>query len=182
MFSTKQKQKQKKTEKKKRKNINLQLPLSFYSSLLFVTEALLISEQIIEWRFGALLEISNKFSSKLNAFSYMIFQCWFNILESFINILYDFEKHSGKVIFLERPQFVPQSFFQNWKKYRDEGFNLAYSGKVIKKWGRLRFYLSCNYSFRLYFLVKMLLVKLKNLHISAYLNLSYETAKQKPNM
>ena len=103
MFSTKQKQKQKKTEKKKRKNINLQLPLSFYSSLLFVTEALLISKQIIEWRFGALLEISNKFSSKLNAFSYMIFQCWFNILESFINILYDSEKHSGKVIFLERP-------------------------------------------------------------------------------
>ena len=54
--------------------MNLQLPLSFYGSLLFVTEAVFISEQITECRFGALLEISDTFSFKLNVFSYMILQ------------------------------------------------------------------------------------------------------------
>ena len=52
--------------------MNLKLPLSFYSSILFVIEAVFISEQVTEWRFGALLETSDAFSSKLNAFSYMI--------------------------------------------------------------------------------------------------------------
>ena len=58
--------------------MNLQQPLSFYSSLLFVIEAVFISEQITECMFGALLEISGTFSSKLNVFSHMIWQCWFN--------------------------------------------------------------------------------------------------------
>ena len=40
---------------------------SFYSSLLFVTRVVLILEKIIKCRFKALLEFSNKFSSKLNA-------------------------------------------------------------------------------------------------------------------
>ena len=43
---------------------------------------------------------------------------------------------------------------------------------MVKKKGRARFYLSYNYFCTLYFLVKMLLVKLKNLHISACLNLN----------
>ena len=35
-------------------NMNLPLPFSFYSSIMFVTETVLISEQIKEYRFGAL--------------------------------------------------------------------------------------------------------------------------------
>ena len=36
-------------------------------------------------------------------------------------------------------------------------------GGMAKKQGRARFYISCNYFCTLYFLVKMLLVKLKTL-------------------
>ena len=55
-------------------NLNLQLPLAFYSSTMFVFDTVFISEQIVEHRFGALLEISDKFITKLNVFSYMILQ------------------------------------------------------------------------------------------------------------
>ena len=55
-------------------------------------------------------------------------------------------------------------------------------GEMVKKWVRARFYLSYNYSSTLYFLVKILLVKLKNLHTSACLNPNYGRAKQKPRM
>ena len=68
--------------------MNLCQPLSFYSSVLFVIQAAFISEQTTKYRFGALLEISEK----LNVFSFMIASCWPNILESFITILYDLEK------------------------------------------------------------------------------------------
>ena len=52
------------------------------------------------------------------------------------------------------------------------------------KWlkNRARFYLSCNYSCALHFLVKILLVNLKSLSTSACLNLNYGTTKQKPKM
>ena len=40
----------------------------------FVFETAFISEQIPENRFGALLEISDKFITKFNVFSYMILQ------------------------------------------------------------------------------------------------------------
>ena len=53
---------------------------------------------------------------------------------------------------------------------------------MVKKQGRGRFYLLSNYFYTLYFLVKMLLVKLKNLHTSVYLNLNYGTTKQEPKM
>ena len=56
--------------------------------LLFVIEAVLISKQITGCSFGALLETNDKSSLKLNVFSCMIFQCWFNILKSFIAILH----------------------------------------------------------------------------------------------
>ena len=62
---------------------------------MFAIETVLISEWITESRFGALFKISDTFSTKLNGYSYMILQCWFNILEKFIAILYDFEQHSG---------------------------------------------------------------------------------------
>ena len=40
---------------------------------MFAVEAVFIPEQITEYRFRALLEISDKFSTKANFFSYMIF-------------------------------------------------------------------------------------------------------------
>ena len=48
--------------------------LVFYSSIRFVFETVFISEQIAENRFGALLEISDKFITKFNVFSYMVLQ------------------------------------------------------------------------------------------------------------
>ena len=57
-----------------KENLNLQLPLIFYSSIRFVFETAFISEQIAENRSGALLEISDKFITKFNIFSYMILQ------------------------------------------------------------------------------------------------------------
>ena len=59
----------------------------------FIIEAVFISEQINQCRFGALLEISDTLSSKLN-----FLVIWFssagliNILQSFTTMLYDFEK------------------------------------------------------------------------------------------
>ena len=43
---------------------------------MLVNETVLISEQITEYRFGALLGISEKFSTKTDVFSSMILQCW----------------------------------------------------------------------------------------------------------
>ena len=57
-----------------KETLNLQLPLIFYSTIRFVFETVLISEQIAENRFGALLEISGKFVTKFSVFSYMILQ------------------------------------------------------------------------------------------------------------
>ena len=57
-----------------KEKLNLQLPLIFYSSIRFVFEKAFISEQIAENRFGALLEISDKFTTKFNVFGYMILQ------------------------------------------------------------------------------------------------------------
>ena len=59
-----------------RKHELMTTPFSFQSSLLFVIEAILISEKNYRvHRFGALLEISDTFSSKLDVFSHMILQC-----------------------------------------------------------------------------------------------------------
>ena len=55
-------------------------------------------------------------------------------------------------------------------------------GEMVKKQGRARLYISCNYSCTSYFLVKILLVKLKNLHTSACLKLNYCTTKQTKNL
>ena len=43
---------------------------------MLVTETVFISEQITKYKFEALLEISDKFRSKFNVFSYMILYCW----------------------------------------------------------------------------------------------------------
>ena len=57
-----------------KENLNLQLPLTFYSSITFSFESRFISEQIVENRFGAQLEISDKFLTKLNVFRYILLQ------------------------------------------------------------------------------------------------------------
>ena len=69
--------------------MNLKQPPSFYSSGL-VIETVILSEQITECGLENLLEIIYKFSFELHVFSYMIFQEWLNILESFVTMLYDF--------------------------------------------------------------------------------------------
>ena len=60
--------------------------------------------------------------------------------------------------------------FKNGKRYEDKDFHLAIGGgarfsKMLKKWNRARFYFLCNYSYTVSFLVKILLVKLKNFYI-----------------
>ena len=69
---------------------------------MFMTEKVFISEQIQEYKSGALVEISNKFSIQSIDFSYMILQLRFNSLENFITMLYEFQKHSGLVVLLEK--------------------------------------------------------------------------------
>ena len=49
------------------------LPLAFFIKIMFVIEAVFIPEQITEYRFGVLSEITDKFNTKLNVFNYMIF-------------------------------------------------------------------------------------------------------------
>ena len=73
-----------------------------------------------------MLEISDKFS--FGYFSYMISQYWFNILESFITILYDFEKHSGLTVLFERSELVPQKIIS----IKERGMKLFKVGKNVK--------------------------------------------------
>ena len=63
--------------------LSLYLPLIFYSSIRFVFETTFTSEQIAENKFGALLEISDKFIIKFNVFSYMILPLRFKIVWKF---------------------------------------------------------------------------------------------------
>ena len=64
----------------------------------------------------------------------MILRFRLNCLANFITILYLFKNHSGQVILLEKPQFIPQKFiclseidesFKNEKKYDDKDFCLT---------------------------------------------------------
>ena len=57
-----------------KEKLNLILHLVFYGSIRFVFETAFISDQIVDNRFGALLEISDKFITKFNVLSYMILQ------------------------------------------------------------------------------------------------------------
>ena len=57
-----------------KEKLNLYLPIIFYSRIKFVFETAFISEQIAENRFGALLEIIDKFITKFNVFNYIILQ------------------------------------------------------------------------------------------------------------
>ena len=51
-----------------KEKLNLQLPLIFYSNIRFLFETAFISEQVVENRFGALLEISEKFITKFKVY------------------------------------------------------------------------------------------------------------------
>ena len=51
----------------------------------FIYETAFIAEQIVENRFGALLEISDKFITKFNVFNYMLLQFRFKQLGKFQN-------------------------------------------------------------------------------------------------
>ena len=53
--------------------------------------------------------------------------------------------------------------------------------KWLKK-GQAKVFFDIIYLCTLYFLVKILLVKLKILHTSAYVNANYATKKQKPKL
>ena len=56
----------------KQRKPKLSLSLIFYSSIRFASGTAFVSEQIVENRFRALLEISGKFVTKFNVFGYMI--------------------------------------------------------------------------------------------------------------
>ena len=72
-----------------------------YSSIKFVSETVFISEQIRENRFGALLEISDKFITKFNVFSYIFLQSGLKQFGKFqTNTVW--LKRSGYVVLLER--------------------------------------------------------------------------------
>ena len=54
--------------------------------------------------------------------------------------------------------------------------------EMVKNKSMARLYVSCNHFCTRYFLVKILLVKSKDLHASACVKLNYGTATQKPKM
>ena len=53
---------------------NILLPITLYITIRFVFETTFVLEHIAENRFGALLEIRDKFITKFNVVSYMILQ------------------------------------------------------------------------------------------------------------
>ena len=53
---------------------NILLPITLYISIIFVFKTAFVLEHIAENRFGAFLEILDKFISKFNVVSYMILQ------------------------------------------------------------------------------------------------------------
>ena len=69
--------------------------------------------------------------------------------------------------------------FKMRKKCKEKDLIWHMVGEMVKKQGRTRLYISCNYSCTSYFLVKILLLKLKNLPISTCLKLTYCITKQK---
>ena len=52
-------------------------------------------------------------------------------------------------------------------------------GEMVKKQGREELHISCNYSWTLYFSVRILLFKLKNLHIKVKANLWHNKTETK---
>ena len=84
-----------------KEKLNLQLPFIFCSSNRFGFKTAFISEQISENRFGALLEISDKFITKFNVFSYMILQFMFQTIWKTAKP-YCMTLKTGQVFLLER--------------------------------------------------------------------------------
>ena len=72
--------------------------------------------------------------------------------------------------------------FKMRKKCKDKDLIWHMVSEMVKKLGLVRLFISCNNSCACYFLVKILLVKLKNHHTSGCLKLNYCTTKHKPKM
>ena len=72
--------------------------------------------------------------------------------------------------------------FYNEEKCKNKDLIWHMVGEMNKKLGWAKLFISCSYSYTFYFLVKILLVKLKNLHTSACLKLNYCTTKHKPKL
>ena len=121
----------------------------------------------------------DKLCCKFKSFQPYKFAYWLIILEKFTSILYEFEICSSYIGFLQRVyQFVPQKVylfgrlmkvFKLGNNLKMKIFNLligrgASLGKMIKKWGRARFCFSCNYSWTVYFLMKLYQLSEKNLY------------------
>ena len=68
------------------------------------------------------------------------------------------------------------------KKTRKKDLIWHMGGEMVKKQGMTKLFNLCSYYCTSYVLVKILLVKLNNLHTSASLKLNYCTTKHKPKM
>ena len=77
---------------------------------------------------------------------------------------------------------IGMELFKMRKKCKDKDLIWHMVSEMFKKLGLVRLFISCNNSCACYFLVKILLVKLKNHHTSGCLKLNYYTTKHKPKM
>ena len=119
-----------------KRKLNLQLPLKLYSSIRFVFETAFISEQIAENKFGALLEISDKFIIKFNVFSCMILQFRLKTVWK-ISKLYCMTLKTGtrRQFSLKSQSFYHNSYgrtFRNGKRYEDKTQCLLPPAKYVE--------------------------------------------------
>ena len=115
--------------------------ISQYSSMLFVTKAVLILEQFSKCKFVVLLGINDTFSSKLNVSSYMTLQIWLNILKIFITLYFYifftvfilYEKYSGQVVLVI---VFTTKHFEMRKVLKINVLIGHMLGIMVKKWGQ----------------------------------------------
>ena len=100
-----------------KEKLNLQLPLTFYGGIRFVFETSFISGKIAENRLGDLLEISDKFITKFNVFSYMILQFRLKTVWKMSKLYRMALKTVAKEFCLKGDNFVPQKLGMNFQKW-----------------------------------------------------------------
>ena len=120
-----------------KENMNYQLPLSFYSSYICILK-------------------DYSFQNKLGSTGLETCQ------RLVITIYYDFQKHSGLVVLLERSQFAPQKFICS--RERDKTFKSGKRYEDKKRRLSKLFCILCNYPCTVSFWVKILLLQLKKLY------------------
>ena len=115
--------------------------ISQYSSILFVTKVVLISEQFSKCKFVVLLGTNDTFSSRLNVSSHMTLQIWLNILKIFItSYFYNFftifilyKKRSGQVVLVI--VYITKLF--EMRRILKIKVLIGYMlGIMVKKWGQ----------------------------------------------